>query len=428
MGHWMKQGAKGKLQVSLDDVWDWAYCPVRVWWRRTGLAPDVAELNGHRTGEKLIRESLLAAIRLYYRAADNGKAKPFGECLGMVWKVWLDHWQLGEEFTRALVDYHQLRRELLTRFEDGSIKNREGKRYKRPRWTRYWRELSETSGLSSRRKTIDGYQQNIGMARLDLLDEQQFQAPIGLADAFADSMDISNQLELPEPKVTVGVGVPMVVDLPSTQLYLQADLVTTLGKSRKRGRPPKEQSDKGKVHRVEVTLMLFDETLPSPYSLARDLRVMALGQAKLIKEKADTKVNGVNVLHMRSGEGQVFRPQLGDGGDALEALAKATVTGIRGGAYVPRMVCGWQACGDCEYRMLCYTERGVMELFNPPMMAQIDAAQTLSQQVRTFVNGQPSRGSRIELLKSFLAFMATSPSLTPEGALWMLENLEVEGA
>jgi hypothetical protein len=54
----MKEGAHGKLRLSLDEVWDWAYCPVRVWWRRTGLAPDVAELSGHRTGEKLIRESL----------------------------------------------------------------------------------------------------------------------------------------------------------------------------------------------------------------------------------------------------------------------------------------------------------------------------------------------------------------------------------
>jgi hypothetical protein len=424
----MKQGANGKLQLSLDDLWDWAYCPVRVWWRKTGLAPDVAELHGHHTGEKLIRESILAAIRLYYRAANNGKDRSFGECLGLVWKLWLDQWQLGEELTRALVDYHQLRRELLKRFEDGSIKNRKGKRYKRPRWTRYWRELSETSGLASRRTVIDGQQHRIGMARLDLSDEQPYQAPIGLADAFADSMDISNRLKLPDRKITVGVSVPMVVDLPSTQLHLRADLVTTVGKVRKRGRPRKDDSDKGKVHRVEVTMMLFDKTLPSPYSLARDIRVLALGQARLIEETADTRVTGVNVLHMHSGEQQQFRPKLGDGAETLEALSKATATGMRSGAYVPRMVCGWQACGDCDYRTLCYAERGVMELFNPPMMAQIESAQALSLQLKAFVNGTSTTRSRSELLKSFLEFMTTSPSLTPEGALWMLENLEVEQA
>ncbi len=424
----MKEGAQSKLRLPLDEVWDWAYCPVRVWWRRTGLAPDVAELKGHRTGEKLIRESLRSAIRLYYKSSTNEKAMSFGESLGMVWKHWLDTWKLGEDITRALVDYHQLRRALLRRFEDGSITDREGKRYKRPRWTRYWREMSDTSGLSTRRKVIDGHQHKIGMACLELSDEKQYQAPIGLADAFADSMDIGNRLKLPDPKGVFGVGVSMIVDLPSTQLHLQADLVRTIGKGRRPGRPSKEDGEEGETHKVEVTLLLFNELLPPPYSLARDLRVLALGQAQLAEEKAETKVTGINVLHMHSGEQQQFRPQLGDGAELLESLARAVITGIRGGAYVPRMVCGWQACGDCEYRMLCYAERGVMELFNPPLMAQIDAAQALTRKVKGFVDGKKSVKSSSELLKSFLEFMTTSPGLTAEGALWMLDNLEAEQA
>ncbi len=423
----MKMGVRGKLQLSLDDLWDWAYCPVRVWWRKTGLAPDVTELGGHRTGEKLIRESLLSAIRLFYNAAKNNKTMSFGECLGMVWKHWLDNWKLGEDVTRALVDYHQLRRALLRRFDEGSIKDREGKRYTRPRCTRYWREMSDTSGLSARRKAIDGHQHKIGMDRLEMSEEEQFRAPIGLADAFADSMDIGNRLKLPDPKDILGVSVPMVVDLPSTQLHLHADLVRTIGRGRRRGRPSKEDNGQGEIHKVEVTLMLFDEMLPPAYSLARDLRVMALGQAQLEEEKAETKITGVDVLHMHSGEKQQFRPQLGDGAENLEGLARAVVTGIRGGAYVPRMVCGWHACGDCEYRILCYAESGVMELFNPPMMAQIDASQALTQKMRGFVRGKGATSSS-ELLKSFLEFMTTSPGLTPEGALWMLDNLEAEQA
>jgi len=423
----MRTGEQGKLQLALEDLWDWAYCPVRVWWRKTGLASDVTEPGGHRTGEKLIRESLFFAIRLYYRAANDGKVIAFGECLGQVWKHWLDNWKLGEGVTRALVDYHQLRRALLRRFEDGSIKDRKGKRYKRPRWTRYWREMSDTSGLSARKKAIDGYQHKIGMARLEVLEEEQFRAPIGMADAFADSMDIGNRLKLPDPKDIMGVGVPMVVDLPSTQLHLQADLVRTIGRGRRPGRPSKDDSERGEIHKLEVTLMLFDEMIPPPYSLARDLRVMALGQAQLAEEKAETKVTGVNVLHMHSGEKQQFRPRLGDGAENLEGLARAVVTGIRSGAYVPRMVCGWHACGDCEYRILCYAEGGLMELFNPPMMAQIDASQALTQKVRGFVRGKGATSSS-ELLKSFLEFMTTSPGLTPEGALWMLDNLEAEQA
>jgi len=47
--------------------------------------------------------------------------------------------------------------------------------------------------------------------------------------------------------------------------------------------------------------------------------------------------------------------------------------------------------------------------------------------VRGFVSGKTS-ASGAELLRSFLGFMATSPGLTAEGALWMLDNLEAEQA
>lgn len=419
-----------KLQIQLNDVWDWAYCPVRVWWRRTGLAPDVAELHGRRTGERLVRESIVSSIRLYYEVTGGGKEMTFGESLGLVWKRWLDVWALGEVVTRMLVDYHQRRRALLRRFEDGSITDRDGKKYKRPKWSRYWREMADTSGLTTLRKQIDAHQGKIGMARLELTDEESFLAPIGLADAFADSMDIANRLRLPEPVSVIGVGVPMVVDLPSTELHLAADLVRRVGTGRRVGRPSGDDPSGGTVHKVECTLMLFDEMVPPAYSLARDLRVLALGQAKLVEGQegqGETVVDAVNVLHMPSGEQQAFRPRLGDGAEILESLARGVITGMRGGAYVPRMVCGWQACGDCEYRMLCFAETGVMDLFNPPMMAQIDAAQTLSEKVRGFVSGKKSASSG-ELLRSFLEFMATSPGLTPEGALWMLDNLEAEHA
>lgn len=421
-------GGRGKLQLDLEDLWDWAFCPIRVWWRRTGLAPDVSGLSGHRTGERLIRESILSAVRVYYEAAKRGRGLSFGECLGLVWKRWLDTWGLGEEVTRALVDYHQLRRALMSRFEDGSITDREGKKYKRPRWTRYWREMSETSGLSIRRKSIDGLQHKIGMARLELSEEESYQAPLGLADAFADSMDIGNRLRPPAPEGVLGVGMPMLVDLPSTQLHLRADLVRDMGTGKRQGRPSKGEDEGEGVQKVEVTLMIFDENVPAPYSLARDLRVLALGQAELMEHPGRTRVDGVNVLHMHSGEQQQFRPHLGDGAENLESLARAVITGIRGGAYVPRMVCGWQACGDCEYRILCYAESGVMELFNPPMMAQIEAAQALTEKVREFTQGKKADCSNGDLLRSFVEFMATSPGLTPEGALWMIENLEAEHA
>ncbi len=47
----MASPGEQKLQLSLQDLWDWAYCPLRVWWRRSGLMPAGADLSGKHTGE-----------------------------------------------------------------------------------------------------------------------------------------------------------------------------------------------------------------------------------------------------------------------------------------------------------------------------------------------------------------------------------------
>jgi hypothetical protein len=132
------------------------------------------------------------------------------------------------------------------------------------------------------------------------------------------------------------------------------------------------------------------------------------------------------VLHVPSGESQAFHPQLGDGAEILESLARSVIGGIRSGSYVPRMVCGWRACGDCEYRTLCFIDSGVMNVFNPPLMAQIEASQTLRGQMKEFVTKPSTQENKKEILRSFLEFQAKTPGMTPEGALWMLDNLEAE--
>jgi len=425
----MDKAKEEKLQILLDDVWDWAFCPLRVWWRRTGLAPDVAEVEGKRTGDQLVRESIRTATKIYYRFNGKEQKYNFGQSLGLVWKRWLDGWQIDAGIAKALVDYHQRRRSILSRFEDGQITNREGKRYKRPMWTRFWREMAESSGLTSLRKSIDSQQRKIGLGELTITDDEYYQAPIGLADAFANSMDIANKLELPERESVVGVNVPMIVELPSVRMLCRADLVTREGVSKRRGRPRKDGGEPAKIIKLGYEQFLFDEVLPPPYSLARDLRVLALGQA--VPDGLDfgsdkTAVEAVTVRHLFSGERQDFHPKIGDGSDLLESLARAVITGVRGGTYVPRMVCGWKACGDCEYRILCFSESGVMDVFNPPLMAQIESSQVFQGKMKEFLRGSRTERRTGEILRSFLEFMAKSPGLTPEGALWMLDNLEAE--
>jgi hypothetical protein len=418
-----------KIELELNDVWDWAYCPLRVWWRKTGLAAEVTSRQGKRTGEQLIEESIRSATSFYYELAGKGKDVPFGKCLGLVWKGWLEAWRLGDETVSDLVNYHQTRRSILTRFEEGEITNREGRRYKKPTWTRYWWQMAESSGLAAVRKSIDRHQEAIGLGRLDLSDEELYRAPKGLADAFADSMDYANKMRLPAPDAVLGVNERLEVELPSVRLCTKADLVRSRGVSRKRGRPPKEATGENLQHRLEYEIFMFEDESPSVYGLMRDLRVIALGQSSPVNlklEEGERVVERIRIRHVPSGQEQEISPRLGDGADILEALSRAVITGIRAGSYVPRMVCGWKACGECEYRMLCFSEAGVMDAFNPPLMAQIESAQRLTREMRKHLGGNTTQEDRIEIARSIFEFMARSPDLTPEGALWMMDNLEAE--
>lgn len=424
----MSNGGK-KIELDLNDVWDWAYCPLRVWWRKTGLAADVTSKQGKRTGEQLIEESIRSATGLYYELAGKEKNVPFGKCLGLVWKGWLEAWRLDDETVSDLVNYHQTRRSILSRFEDGEITNREGKRYKKPTWTRYWRQMAESSGLAVLRKRIDRHKESIGLGRLDLSEEEYYRAPKGLADAFADSMDYANKMRLPAPDVVLGVNERLVVELPSVRLFSRTDMVRSRGVTRKRGRPPKEATGENLQHHLEYEIFIFDEEVPSAYGLLRDLRVIALGQSSPVNlklEEGEQPVVSIRIRHIPSGQEQEIKPRLGDGADVLEALSRAVITGIRAGTYVPRMVCGWRACGDCEYRTLCFSETGVMDAFNPPLMAQIESAQRVTREMRKYLGGDASQENRLEIVRSIFEFMARSPDITPEGALWMMDNLEAE--
>ncbi len=132
--------------------------------------------------------------------------------------------------------------------------------------------------------------------------------------------------------------------------------------------------------------------------------------------------------HLLSGETQAFHPGLGDGAEILEALARGVVTGVRSGAYIPRMVCGWAACGDCEYRRLCFSDSGVMAAFNPPLMAQIRSSQKMVGRMRALVQAEGPPDGRAALLRSFAEWMARTPGLTPEGALWLLDAVEADSS
>lgn len=424
-----------KPRVSFEDLWDWAYCPLRVWWRKSGLNPDGGGRETRRTGEQLMRRAVHVALETYYQAARNRGSRDLSplKVLGFVWKTWLQDWAYDRTISKDLVEYHEGRRAILRRFEEaGDVRRPDGTLYRRPMWTRWWKELATSSGLLELRKHIDDQGERAGLTQVDLAQAEAVQSPMGLADAFATSFDIlEKQEDLPSPTDVLAVNAPLLVDLLSVQLTCRSALIVDEGEEAARGRPPKGSAGPRTKRKLGYELHIFDRDVPSPYVLARDLRVLALGQAlpeKLEVDADDLSVDKVYVRHMYSGEVQPFHPDLSDGADLLEALARSFMIGARSGGYVPRMVCGWTACGDCECRSLCFAESGVMAAFNPPLAAQIRASQRMVEQVTELVREGGTWKSRTEVLRAFLGWMAKEPGLSPEGALWLLDSVEAQAA
>jgi len=420
-----------KPRVSFEDLWDWAYCPLRVWWRKSGLNHNGAGRETKRTGEQLMRRAVQVALETCYQVVRGRRSRDLSplKALGFVWSTWLEDWGFDRPMSKDLVEYHEGRRDILRRFEEaGDIRRPDGSLYRRPMWTRWWKEFATSSGLLELRKYIDDLGERAGLAKVDIAQSEDYQAPMGIADAFATSFDIlERQKDLPSPTEVIATNAPLLVDLLSVRLTCYAALIVDKGEEKARGRPPKGSVGPRKKRKLGYELHIFDRDVPSPYVLARDLRVLALGQA--IPEALDVDadefaVHKVYVRHMYSGEVQPFRPDLGDGADLLEALARSFMIGARSGGYVPRMVCGWAACGDCEFRALCFAESGVMAAFNPPMAAQIRASQRMYEHVTELVSKGEKWKSKTEVLRAFLGWMAKEPGLSPEGALWLIDSVE----
>jgi hypothetical protein len=195
---------------------------------------------------------------------------------------------------------------------------------------------------------------------------------------------------------------------------------------RQRGRPRIGGEGVARPY-IGYELFLYDEEIPPVYNLSRDLRIFALGQSlpNGYKEK-DAVVDGVEIRHLFSGQKQKFNPQPGEQFETLESVSRAFVKGRRAGIYIPRMLRGWEACGPCHFRPLCYSDSGVMDAFNPPLASQIMASQEMVGEMRHLINSNGKNFSKgtFDVLRNFLRWMEQTPGLTPEGALFMLDAIQ----
>lgn len=421
-----------KPTVFLNDILDYCYCPTRLWWKTQGGAEEFDSTPGTKnTGEHLIRQSVRQAISLYVYASKNikiGTAEKISlvTTISTVWRKWLENWGLTN-IASLIIEYHRVKSSLLVQFDKGGKYSRpDGTLYSQPTWTRHWKQLAQSSGLLRLQEEIDGQQHKAGLYSLSPEKIEGIGIPAGLAEAFSRAFEIVEKTKMPALKDILGVYEPVVVDLPSVRVSYVADFVLDRGKKRGRGRPSKEGDDMKRALTYE--LHLYEEEIPSPLSLSRDLRVLLLGEATPVEIKLEMGFKGFSkeeivVRHMKSGKTTPMYPRPGAGAMVLDSLARATINGVKAGIFTARMINGWRSCGNCEYRPLCFMDAGVMEMFNPPLIAQLESGKELYQSLFNTVNVTNQPGEILATLIAFNNWLGQNPGVSSDRVDWVLNSL-----
>lgn len=414
--------------VWLEDLWDYSYCDLKLWWKKQRPAPAAEDSSGPDTlsGEDLFQELMRQSLNLYYRSRDLSKPISYPDAVDFVWNGWMQQWGL-EELRNSLADFRNRYRRLLDSFSaSGGIRRPDNTLYSRPTWTNKWQEMAHAGGLYDLRKKIEEAHTQIGLPTLDSYNDSDPARPIGLAEAYAISAEFAerNQRLNPFPESAHGVHTVLVMDLLSIRLQMKADLVLSAGTIRGRGRPRGDRTDE--TEGLIFELHIFEDTLAPPQSFSQDIRVLSMLEARPIDWPADRpfKVSSVLIRHMRTGQVQPFTPRRGSSVNLLETLIRGLLTAQSQGVFIPRCLHGWTACSDCALRPRCFEGEGVLTRMLPGSTDQLAHDQeAMAALLQILPSSVSERKQLFPQYLSLLGWMAEK-GIPPARLAWALQNFE----
>ncbi len=325
--------------IAVAEVWAYARCPFRHFWRyEARIAPPP-------TARGLVEEHVRRALSSHYaHAGDEAAGEPEAESLmasvGAAWRRTVDEWGCAGGTWDLLVEFAAVRARVLEPFLAGRITKPDGSSYKVPEMSAEYKRRASRAGLPALVRRLDGL-----LSQAPVLVD----AGYGVADAFADSVEIVERNAWPARRDVLGVAFPHEVALIGGHLLKgTADLVTDAGDGA-----------------VRLEVHDYDRPVCLPVGLLRrDLRVVAAQHASC---QAWNRVEEVVYRHMRSGA-TVRIPRAADAGRLLTAALSA-VEGIRHEVYVPRLAVQSRDCLSCSYYQLCIDERDVLDTLAPTLLA-----------------------------------------------------------
>jgi hypothetical protein len=337
--------ASATPELTLAEVWAYARCPFRYFWRyQARIAPPP-------TARGLMEKTVRLATALHY---DDSERIPAAEpdqsglvgCLLAAWRATLEDWGLGDATWALLKAYADRRAQGEEPFLDAGVNKPDGSSH-------------EVPGLDGQDEMSAGYElrtQRGGLPELaQQLGERLSRVPVrtsdecGVLEAFAQSMAMIERNRWPARDMVEGVGCPYQVDLIGDRaLKATADMVIGAG----------DGAVIIEVHDYERP------NIPPADLLRRDLRAVAAARAS---SPAWTSVQGVLYRHVPSGTTVSISAAAGTG-RLLTALIGAA-EGIRHRVYVPRLAVEPRACRSCPYEELCTQDyQDILDTLDPSLL------------------------------------------------------------
>jgi hypothetical protein len=303
--------------------------------------------------------------------------------------------------------YSVLYEELMARFgEEGDIRKLNGSLYDNPTWSHRWRDLAISTGLTDLRKKIDAEQHKAGLGKTTQdKNTDIWKGSIGLADAFARSAWIVEKNSFPLEEIQ-GIGEEVYVTLPHIKVGVTSDLILTSGEE------------------LVYEKHIYGIRRPRMPDLIGDYSIKALFSAK--QKDSEKEASSVFVRHLMSGRKIRMKPRRAAGINEIESMASAVQRRINSMDFSgPRMVNGWDACGNCDYKLLCFDGEGIMQRYNLPLSGRINLANNLieemSHQLKGYSEEQKEIG--IDFARVFLPFIAQNPGMTKDQIDWLITGI-----
>ena len=394
--------------IAIETVLDWAYCEAKVWWQTVGrsIEEEADNLISPRTGSILLQEAIQGILKLGYQGHQKGNDFEYPTLLGTLWKVRLGKWGL-DKIREKMAAYSVLYEELMTHFgEKGDIRKMNGSLYDNPTWSHRWRDQAASTGLTDLRIEIDAQQHKAGLGKIKKdKNIDIWKEPIGLADAFARSNWIVENNSFPLQEI-LGVGEEVYVYLPHITVGVTPELILL-----QRGELIYEKH-------------YYGIRPPRMSDLLGDYSIKTLSSAR--QKDSDREVSSIFVRHLMTGKLVHLKPRKASGINEIEAMASAVQRRMNSLDFSgPRMVNGWDACGNCDYKPLCFDGEGIMQRYNLPLSGRISLADDLinemGQQLKGYTEDQKEIG--VHFARVFLPFIAKHPGMTKDQIDWLITGI-----